>query len=585
MLKNKKKHLIFLLLIFASLLAGCSKHKEIEVDLTKVYKDNRVLKPSVDDSDFILTTKNGLMILFDMTGKTLDELQLKSSSKSNFIYCEDSGDIFSKNILNIDKFNSIFYAVDKSTGRLYVIKNYDNKLKVIEEKSLKESKNIEEIKAYNGMFYYLVKGDNIKANKYTIAKNNAEQMNGIINYSAEVPVERRSRTYSYIYLENLFKVYLEGMGLKKTLNNADISNMNLVDLKRDTFKIPYNIDNWTITNNEIIYYAEDVYGSYNMKKNVLVANYGLNSTVGSFYIPGRYSEIISINQMGEHSNKTILLKTDPDDLSVGKALEYEGSQPLCTYIDKINNLLFIGYKEDNLSTFGKMKIINLSTNKEIQSLALDFVPTQIKGHNGYYYIMNEYEDYFVVGAIGNKNYSTYKKYLGKENATDILLCNNLKKDYFLYDANGRYINEEGHLLDYRGNLINENSQKVNRYGQILDDFGRAINSNGELIDKYGNVIDENGVIITYKKQSDGYYRNSFGTIVDETGKPMKRKEDGTYVKDEEEIPDIKWHYDENGEVVIDADYLEKYPDAESWLKEDGTYIKGKSNITEHNDDK
>lgn len=585
MFKNKKTSFVFILLILIIALTGCNKKKQpIEADLSKIYKDNRELKPNSDDSDFILTTKSGLIALFDVNGNVLDELQIENSKKSDFIYCEDSGDIFSKNILDKNKFNVIFYALDKSSGKLYLIKNSNNKLKVFEEKSLKGSKNILEIKAYNGLFFYLVKDSNISANKYTIAKNKAEEMNGIIDYSADVPVERRGKTYSYIYLENLSKAFLKGMEIDKDLTDADISNMNLVDLKKDTFKIPFNINSWTVTNKEIVYYAEDIYGSYDMERNILSANYGLNSTIGSFYINGRYSQIYSINQMGKHSNKTILLKTNPDDLSIEKALEYEGVQPTCTYIDKINYLLFIGYKEDNLSTFGKMKVINLVTNKEVQTLSLKFVPTSIKGHNGYYYIMNEFEDYFIVGTVGSKDYSTYKKYLGKENTSDLLLSNNLKKDYFVYDANGRYIDEEGKLLDYRGNLINEYSQKVNRYGQLLDDYGRAINSIGELVDKYGNIIDENGIIIKYTMQTDGYYRSSNGTIVDDTGKAMIRQEDGSYIKDKEKIPDIEWHYDENGKIVINADYLEKYPDAKSWIKEDGSYIKGKSNLSNIDED-
>jgi hypothetical protein len=55
---------------------------------------------------------------------------------------------------------------------------------------------------------------------------------------------------------------------------------------------------------------------------------------------------------------------------------------------------------------------------------------------------------------------------------------------------------------------------------------------------------------------------------------MIRQEDGTYIKDVEKIPDLEWHYDENGKVVINQDYLDKYPDAASWIGKDGTITKG-----------
>ena len=106
---------------------------------------------------------------------------------------------------------------------------------------------------------------------------------------------------------------------------------------------------------------------------------------------------------------------------------------------------------------------------------------------------------------------------------------------------------------------------------------------GELVDKYNNIIDENGVIIKYTIQKDGYCRSATGKIVDETGKAMIQLEDGTYIVDEEVIPELEWHYDENGEIVINADFLEKYPDAKSWIAKDGTYTPGVSVKTETNE--
>ena len=159
--KNIKKLLLLLPCIL--LLAGCGKKQEpIVSDLHKVYQDNRELKQEVNDSCYIMTTKDGYMALYDYNGKQLDEIQLENSTNSDYIYCSDSGDIFSQNILKTKDFNCIFYAVDRNNGRLFIVKNKNNSLKMVHDKTLKESTNIEEIKAYNGMFYYMVKGYGIQ---------------------------------------------------------------------------------------------------------------------------------------------------------------------------------------------------------------------------------------------------------------------------------------------------------------------------------------------------------------------------------------------------------------------------------------
>lgn len=574
----------FMILLLALTLTGCSSKKEpIEVDLNKTYSDNRDLKVEIDESGYVLTNPKGYMVLYSNSGEKLDELQLENSSKSDFIYCEDSGDIFSKNLLKENKFNCVFYAVDKANGRLYIVKNEKNKLKLIEDKNLKENKDIDSIKAYNGMFYYCVKGNSKVANNYTVAKTDSSELSGLINSRVDVPIMRRGKTYTYIYVENFTSYYLDAMNFTDKLDNSDISNMNLLDTKKDTFKIPYNVNEWTVTNNEIIFNADGVFGKYDMVRNILEANYGTEDSKGLFYLPGRYSKIISVNQMGENSQKTFIFYNNVDTMENLKVLEIEGKEPTDAYVDSLNDILYIVYKEDSLSTYGKLKVINLETAKEIQTITFDFVPTHVRAMNGKYFVFNEYEDFYIYGFIGESEYEETSKYINEYNANDLLICKTLRKDDFKYDANGRYITEEGKLLDYRGNLINEYSQKVNRYGQLLDDYGRAINNNGELIDKYGNIIDENGVIIKYTIQKDGYCRSSSGKIVDETGKAMIEQEDGTYVVDKEEIPELEWHYDENGEVVINADYLEKYPDAKSWIDETGSYTPGVSIKKETNE--
>ncbi len=552
---------------FILALTGCGKTKEpIEADLSKTYTDNRELKVEVNESGFVLTNPTGYLALYSNAGEKLDELQLETSKKSDFIYCEDSGEIFSKNILNIDNFNCVFYAVDRGSGRVFLIKNENNKLKLIDDKSLKESKDIEEIKAYNGMFYYMVKGNSSKiANSYTVAKTDSSEFSGVINNKVDVPVMRRGKTYTYIYVENFSSYYLDAMKLSNKLDSADISNMNLINAKKDTFKIPYDINDWTISNNEILFCAKNVFGKYDMLKNILEANYGPTTAKGMFYIPGRYTRLVSVNQLGENGRKTFLYINNVDTMENKNVVELFEDMPIASYMDNLNNVLYIVCKEDSLSTYGKLKIVNMDTFKEIQTVTFDFVPTAVAAQNGKWFVFNEYEDFYATGFIGDKDFSKVDKYINGSNVRQILICKTLRKDYFTYDANGRYIAEDGKLLDYRGNYINEYSQKINKYGQILDEYGRAINSNGELVDKYNNIIDENGVIIQYTMQKDGYYRSGNGKVVDETGKAMIPQEDGTYIKDVEEIPPLEWHYDENGEKVVNADYLEKYPDARSWI--------------------
>lgn len=584
---NKKFLKIALIpIIFTIALSGCGKKDPIEADLSKTYTDTRELKVEVNESGFVLTNPTGYLALYSNAGEKLDELQLETSNKSDFIYCEDSGDIFSKNILNIDSFNCMFYAVDRGNGRVYLIKNEKNKLKLVDDKSLKESKDIEEIKAYNGMFYYMVKGNSSKiANNYTVAKSDSNEISGLINDNVDVPVMRRGKTYTYIYVENFSSYYLDALNLSNKLDSADISNMNLVTAKKDTFKIPYDIEDWTITNNEILFYAKNVFGKYDMLKNILEANYGPTHAAGMFYIPGRYSRLVSVNQLGDNARKTFLFVNDIDTMENEDTIEISEDMPIASYMDSLNNVLYIVCKEDSLSTYGKLKIINMTTKKEYQTITFDFVPTSVAAQNGKWFVFNEYEDFYATAFMGDSEYEKVPKVINGSNVRQILMCRTLRKDYFTYDANGRYVAEDGKLLDYRGNYINEYSQKINKYGQILDAYGRAVNSKGELVDKYNNIIDENGVIIQYTMQKDGYYRSATGKIVDETGKAMIQQEDGTYIKDVEEIPPLEWHYDENGQPVINADYLEKYPDARSWIDKEGniTYgvtVKEETNETE-----
>ena len=138
----------------------------------------------------------------------------------------------------------------------------------------------------------------------------------------------------------------------------------------------------------------------------------------------------------------------------------------------------------------------------------------------------------------------------------------------MYDDNGRLVNEEGRLINRDNELIDEGLNRVNRYGQKINEYGKAINEDGELIDRYNNVINEKGNIIRYVMGSDGLYRNSFGRVVNEHGQELVQDEEGNWVlpKEPEREP-IRGYYDENGEFIIDPEYLEKYPDAYDYLDE------------------
>ena len=130
------------------------------------------------------------------------------------------------------------------------------------------------------------------------------------------------------------------------------------------------------------------------------------------------------------------------------------------------------------------------------------------------------------------------------------------------------MNADGIEMLRDGTLVNKDGERVNRYMQQVNIHGHAINDKGELIDRYNNVIDENGNIIKYVLGKDGFYRNSNGVYVNAVGTPLVQNEEGEWIDPDIEIDEpITGHYDENGNFIIDADYLERHPNAYEKLEQ------------------
>ena len=124
-------------------------------------------------ADYILTSKQGSIVLCNLAGEIIDRLDLEGSKKSDFLYAIDQGQTFAKSLQNA-YIPNILYAADKSNGRLYIIKVTDKKLEKIETKSLKE-KGFTKIYGYNGILFYSVNEKGSFSQKPTILKPEKEK--------------------------------------------------------------------------------------------------------------------------------------------------------------------------------------------------------------------------------------------------------------------------------------------------------------------------------------------------------------------------------------------------------------------------
>ena len=71
---------------------------------------------------------------------------------------------------------------------------------------------------------------------------------------------------------------------------------NLTSMKKECIRIPFDIDSWTVTNNQVIYFAKDVFGEYDLETNILSVCYGTDSSLAATYRAGRGASIFSLNK-------------------------------------------------------------------------------------------------------------------------------------------------------------------------------------------------------------------------------------------------------------------------------------------------
>lgn len=555
---------IFLFLITISLLlniVGCSK--------SAPENSNQIINVSEENvSDYILASDNGQLALFNIQGEELDSLSLSSGKKSNFIYTMDTGNTYAKSLQNMEYIPNILYAVDKSNGRLYILKVDKKEIKEIDKKSLRE-KNIDKIVAYNGLFFYSVKAKNMWSNKYSFIKNEREKMNGIIDYDASLPVERSRPLSTYILLENYSDLFLDATGIKKNLKKEDFDKFQTTKLHRKTFELPCDADDWTANNKYIYFFYEDHMGEYILEKDQVGLYYGAKETVKSAYIDGRFKKVLTLNNFGgSFTQKSLLFELNYKNNRITRSIEIEEQNPLGLSVDK-GQFIHMIFKssESNEGSYAKLKTLKYKDYSDFANIPLKYMPTEVKSHNSFVYLFNPYEEHFLIGSAGSSSLSKYRKTYDNINYTNLLLVDFNNQDDYIYDSDGRYVNEENNLINADNELINSNRNKINKYGQLLDQYGRAVNSNGELIDKYNNVINESGNIVKHTKGEDGLFRDSLGRVVNEKGEYLIQNEEGDWILPIIEDEPIKGYYDENGKFVIDAEYLKKYPDAYTKLQE------------------
>lgn len=520
-------------------------------------------------ADYILTSKQGSIVLCNLAGEIIDRLDLEGSKKSDFLYAIDQGQTFAKSLQNA-YIPNILYAADKSNGRLYIIKVTDKKLEKIETKSLKE-KGFTKIYGYNGILFYSVneKGK-LFAKKPTILKPEKEKNSGVADFYQTIVVNKDRPLTTYIYVENYSDIYFKETGINNMIESSEKSLLAKTKINKETFEIPCLADDWVANEKYVYFFYKGYMGQLYLEDNKVGLYYGGDTTKKSIYWGGRFKKVLSLNNFGgDNSEKSLLFELDYKNMKINRAIEIEGKSPIDMALDK-GNYIAIAMKNDQESegSYSKIKVLSYKDYSDVTTIPLKYMPSKILAHNGYVYAFNPYEEYFFIGQITSNNMSKYSKVIDNVNYSDILLVDFYKYDDYLYDGNGRYVNENGQLINADNELIDSNNNRINKYGQRLDEYGRAINDKGQLIDRFGNIIDENGKIIEYTKGEDGYYRNKYGQIVDEQGNVLVQNEEGEWVlpkKAEDDI--IQGYYDENGRFIIDPSYLKKHPDAYEKLEQ------------------
>ena len=560
----KKSICLFLSCILSISLVGCG--------LLPIYEDtNLEERPTLADisesGDYVLADKTGKIILCDKNGKVLDTFKIDSNKKSDFMFCVDNGTVYAAEVVGDAAEAQIIYALDKGNNRIYMLSIKSDKIKEIETKSVKDT-NIDRIYAYNGTLFYSVISEKRSSNSYTYKKVASEEYNGVINYNASLPEPLPSKNKTYIITINFINEYLKEMGYN-LFSSYSRDNMSLgPDSKSETYQIPCEVNYWIADGDNIYFFYDERMGQYNMKNNQIGLYYGPHMTFESDLQDGLNGSVYALSNFGDNSHKGLLYDLNLGDMTVKNIIEIDNPAGLELSVDR-TGYICVAVKNNGDKYFSTLKIFNHDTLKEEHAVPFSYVPTDMFAHNGRAYMINDNEKYFIIVDLASGNYGEYEKVIDGINYDYILPVNSLKVDKYLYNANGHYQNEQGIEMLKDGTLVNDKGVKINRYFQTIDENGKAINSSGEFIDRYNNVIDENGNIIRYVPDADGYYRNSKGYYVNANGTLLKQDEEGNWIDPDIEIDEpITGHYDENGEFIIDADYLKRHPDAYDKLEKE-----------------
>jgi hypothetical protein len=316
-------------------------------------------------------------------------------------------------------------------------------------------------------------------------------------------------------------------------------------------------------------------GSYDMKTNQITLRYGSIRPINSVYIDGINKDIYTISDFGDGSEKSLIMNLDYNGMYVNKTIEINYANPLNLYVDKNHNIYGIFKTTTSNKNFSQLRVFRYADAAELYTIGVPYLPTKMLSRDSTVYLFNPYEDYFLIGSLGSSEFSKIEKDPTDRDMqyTDIFIANREYINDYFYDENGRLRNRENYYINSDGELVNADNERINKYGQRIDEKGRAINKDGEYIDKYNNIIDIQGNILKYVPDSEGYYHNSNGQYVDSDGTLLVRNDIGDWVRPEVLIEEqggikITGHYDEFGNFIIDADILEKYPDAyDIWQKQ------------------
>lgn len=554
---NKRITLLLVVCMIFSILTGCSSAPQ---------KQEAVATTITRDGDYILTTDNGIITMFDNLSNVVAQVDLNGGEDSEYIYTMDEGNLYSSKLQNVENVPRIIYAVDKTSRKMTMVLAYKNELKTMKDYILKESE-IEDIYGYNGLFFYSTNNKTKEANPYTYIRPQILSDDGKLSYATNIPVNT-SKNALYVYMENYKSDFLNFTGLDKYTSAIDIELANYPNITKAVYSIPGNIKTWVANTQNIYFFSDTQMGSYNLETNQITMHYGSIRPVESLYIDGINKDIYTISDFGDGSEKSLILNIDYDDMSVNKAIEIQYGNPMFMHVDKDHNIYGLFKTTTSNKNFSQLRVFKYDNYAELYTIGVPYLPTKVLARNLDVYLFNPYEDYLLIGSLGSSDFAEIPKDPTGQGIeyTNMFLANKPYINDYFYDENGRLVNRENFFINHDGELVDENNDRINRYGQRIDEKGRAINKNGDFIDRYNNIIDADGTVIEYTQHKDGNYYNSKGQLVDSDGTVLVKNEIGDYVRPEVLIEEqggikITGHYDEYGNFIIDEDILDQYPDA------------------------